>query len=860
MNAARVSFRRRRVCLLVEAALRAGPVAVLIAPPGYGKTVALRDAIGDDTSFRWIEVPAGARLEDIVRLITQAAVPSHIASLSALFDGSGNAKDFERIVEWTARRLRLFDGTLVIDDVHRCSGDSQAVRFLARIMELTESYVRWVVASREVPQLPIGTWVARGLMTLPITDDELAFDLDEAAQLAAARGIALTREILAVIVNDAGGWPMAVDLALQLWERTRSIAPLQIRTREVLFAQIETELWPHIEPDVREIIFACALLPQAQSAFLEAAGFSDAELLLERAHNVMPFVQRAVNGGFVLHDLFAEFLHKTLRREPAKLAQLRDRLATGLIAAGRPADALQVLTAGSDGARVLALLGEAGFPLIERGQRGVVADALAFLTQNGRRNDPVVTALRGVLSYADGSTSNAEALYVNAYERGLPPAMRVETGRRLATALVNRGEGHAAVTILEPLLVDPAISPHDRIELRASYAGALATAARPADARAAIDCVERELSCVSPEARARILQRLGFTAYYLGDLEHAAAFARDAGQLATDLDMWYYAGLAHSVLYSVSSLTESDSSIALGHARLTFAAGERAGDSGLTAFGLRAEYVLHAYRGDEMAFDAAETRLNRFHDVRTFRSSFPARNARALADAIRGDVRKAISTLSVIDVRELGGSEKALRESMLALLYFLAGRREESAELLRSPLLLEATGDFVSRRYVNLARVTRGMALWCHDRNAQARRIFYFDEGAIAENDRVLIACVMNLCSKPRHLVAQSLVHETLERLDAYGWGGYGRLFEMILATVPPTTSLTAAEIKTLRAFKNGANTLQVAGDLGKSPHTIEAQLKSAYKKIGCVSRAEALVYARSRGWLDERIGIPESC
>jgi DNA-binding CsgD family transcriptional regulator len=153
------------------------------------------------------------------------------------------------------------------------------------------------------------------------------------------------------------------------------------------------------------------------------------------------------------------------------------------------------------------------------------------------------------------------------------------------------------------------------------------------------------------------------------------------------------------------------------------------------------------------------------------------------------------------------------------------------------------------------------MALWCHDRTAQSRRIFRFDEDAVAENDRVLLTAVTEICAHPRHLVPPTVRRAALERLSTHGWGGYSRLFEKIFATIEPATTLTPAEIKTLRAFQNGANTLQVAGLLGKSPHTIEAQLKSAYKKIGCVSRAEALVYARARGWLDEkRLGIPESC
>ncbi len=848
-----MSLRRERVATLVRSALKSGAVSLLIAPPGYGKTIGLRDTIDDDPSFRWIELPASARLEDLVRLLTVAAVPDHIASVPALFDGSGAPKNFEHVIEWMARRLRLFDGTIVIDDLHRSFGDPQAIAFLARIIELTATYVRWIAASREVPALPIGTWIARGTMALPITDDDLAFTLDEAVGLAVARGVNIERDMLRLIVADSGGWPMAIHLALQLWDRTRSIAPLQIRTREVLFSQIELELWPHVADEIRETIFACALLPVTNSDVLSAAGFVGAEMLLERAHNAIPFVQRTLEGGYALHDLFAEFIHKTIRRQPAKLAALRERLATGLILHGRQAEALQVLIAGGDDQRVIGLLAGAGFPLIERGHRAVVARALQFLSEKGLGNHPAVMALRGVLSYADGNTSNAEALFIYAHERGLPPAMRIETGRRLATAYLNRGEGDLAVSILEPLVADPAVPFADRIELRSSLAAALATALRADAARQMIEGILADLGTVEPAARARIQQRLSFTAYYLGDLRSAAAFARDAAQLATELNMWYYAAAAHSVLYSVTSLTEIDSRIALSHARMTFLNGDRAGDNGLTAYGLRGEYVLHAYRGDAFAFDTADAQLNRFHDVRTFRTSFPARNARALAQAIRGQLAKAISTLSVIDIAELSGAERALRESMLALLLFLADRRDESLAMLKSPLLFEATGDFVSRRYLNLARVTRGIALWCHDRNAQARRMHRFDEGAVAENDRILFAAAIEICSHQRHLTPPAVLRASLASLETYGWGGYGRLFEMIVGKGTTVGGLTPAEIRTLRAFRNGANTLAVAGYLGKSPHTIEAQLKSIYKKLGCVSRAEALVYARTHGWLEEK-------
>jgi len=100
-----------------------------------------------------------------------------------------------------------------------------------------------------------------------------------------------------------------------------------------------------------------------------------------------------------------------------------------------------------------------------------------------------------------------------------------------------------------------------------------------------------------------------------------------------------------------------------------------------------------------------------------------------------------------------------------------------------------------------------------------------------------------------------------IEKIRAYDPGADTALIERAYDAMTSTVILTTAELKTLRAFRHGATTEDVANALGKSPHTIEAQLKSTYRKIGCASRAEALAYARARGWLDDalRAGIPES-
>jgi ATP/maltotriose-dependent transcriptional regulator MalT len=854
-----MSLVRPRVGALIKTALAQGAVTLLVAPPGFGKTIALRDTIGADPSVTWVDFPTAAKLEDVVRILIEHLAPASLPAVAALFNSEGKPSSMAYAVAWTETRMRTFDGTVVIDDLHRSFEDKTVMNFLVRLIESTASWIKWVFASRETPDMPLGTWVANGRMALPITDYELRFDNEESIELAASLNVDIDPEITTAIVDDTDGWPMAVHLGLQLWERTRSLGPLKVRTRELLFSQIEHELWPALDNELREVITACALLPETTASLLFAAGFYNAEALLERANRTIPFVQKRLDGAYVLHDLFGEFIQRMLRYDPKGTVGVQERLAAAFLEQGKPVESLRLFIAAGDGKRVLSVLALHGFHLLEYGNRGAVSGAIDFLSTSGFQNDPIVSALRGRMSFADGSSANAEALLTYAFDRGLPATMRITAGSRLATIYYNRGDGVKAAAILEPILADKAIPFQERMEIRAQLAMAYAVAGSVDGARDVISAVQKELPMAQPTVRAKILQRLGFALFYLGDHSSAAEYSRDCAQLATGLGMDILAAHAYSILYSCTAVTEADSSVPLAYARLMIAAAERAADRSMTALGLRVTYELHADRGDDAGVDETEKRLVGFNDIRSFQDLFPVRLARALSDATQGLYRRAVSTLNVADSAGLTVSERALKDAYLCLFLILGDRRDESLDLLKAPLLVEASEDFISRRSMNLAHAIRGVALWCHDRTAQARRSFVTDDGALAERDRALFGALAEICSTAKSMVTSESAAAPLARLREYGWGAYARILDKLIETNRVSVILTAAELRTLRAFRYGLSQDEVAKALGKSPHTIEAQLKSAYRKIGCTSRAEALAYARAQGWLEESLGIPET-
>jgi LuxR family transcriptional regulator, maltose regulon positive regulatory protein len=70
-------------------------------------------------------------------------------------------------------------------------------------------------------------------------------------------------------------------------------------------------------------------------------------------------------------------------------------------------------------------------------------------------------------------------------------------------------------------------------------------------------------------------------------------------------------------------------------------------------------------------------------------------------------------------------------------------------------------------------------------------------------------------------------------------------------ATAGPS-ALTAAELRLLPLLSTHLTAAEIATELHLSPHTVRAQVKSTYRKLGATSRNRAVIRARELGLLDE--------
>ena len=66
----------------------------------------------------------------------------------------------------------------------------------------------------------------------------------------------------------------------------------------------------------------------------------------------------------------------------------------------------------------------------------------------------------------------------------------------------------------------------------------------------------------------------------------------------------------------------------------------------------------------------------------------------------------------------------------------------------------------------------------------------------------------------------------------------------------PGREALTPRELDVMRLAARGGRTRDIADELAVSPRTVEASFTHIFDKLAVATRAEAIIYAASRGWI----------
>ena len=379
----RASFIARSRLLARLEAGRAGPLTLVAAPAGFGKTTLLAEWLGMRENrhlhIAWLSLDAGDRdpiqfLRYLVAALQSITPTVGTAVLNLL--RSAQAPPVELLAPLLLNELVQLpeNSVLVLDDYHFIDVPAvhEALQFL---LDHLPPQLHVVIASRVDPPLPLSRMRARGQLTeLRVAD--LRFTVDEAAAfLREVMGLPLLAEEVAALETRTEGWIAGLQLAALAMQNhgdragfIQAFAGSNRFVVDYLAEEVIGRLPPHLHSFVLQTSILdrlCGPLCDAVMGVGEigAAGrsesaYSQAVLMeLERA-NVFLIPLDDERRWYRYHHLFADVVHVQLKHGAAaeQVAELHRRASAWFEQAGLGAEAVQHALAARDWDRLVRLL------------------------------------------------------------------------------------------------------------------------------------------------------------------------------------------------------------------------------------------------------------------------------------------------------------------------------------------------------------------------------------------------------------------------------------------------------------------------------------------------------------------------
>ncbi|MGD1067641.1 MAG: AAA family ATPase, partial [Vulcanimicrobiaceae bacterium] len=528
------------------------PVALIVAPAGFGKSVALRDFL-ETSRLDTVRFDVGrdvTTLAAFVRGLSTAlepVAPTALAALATVQERIAvDAQPVRTVAAWFAEHLRRTVCTIVVDDFHHAAS-ADVVALLAELVERTADRIGWIVATRSDAGLPVASWMGYGRMDVPVGEDDLRFTVDEALAAADADGDSDPREVRA-LHELTGGWPIALAIALRMRVHAAHLSGAASGTREMIYRYLAEQIFAGLDRAQQAFVLDTAVYAELDEAVLAEYGVDAA--FVEELRRSVTFLNAVAPGRYRYHDLFRDFLERELRRAGAtRWHDVHVRAAAFFERAGQDDRALALFAAVGDQHGVVRVLERSGFALLEHGEADRLAAALDVVPDAVRATHAVLLGLRATLEARCGRFDVAEPLFVTAIAGSDDAALRLSLVHRYAIELVRSGGD--AIALLEAHAGEPNVPAPARALLLGTLATAYAAARRVPDALATIHRVFALHETLPDDVRARIYQQAAYVHSFAGEGARTREYAQRAAELAVERRLYEVAARAYSALYTV---------------------------------------------------------------------------------------------------------------------------------------------------------------------------------------------------------------------------------------------------------------------------------------------------------------------
>jgi LuxR family maltose regulon positive regulatory protein len=855
--------RRPRLVESLAVAVSTRRLTLVAGPAGGGKTTLLTSWIADGVAPKttaWLTLDAH---DDTPQRFWSAVLQS-LAHAGALVDG--------RVVDAVATpsltpsidlvplvAAELSEGedvvALVLDDFHLIS-DKRVLEGVGELLAIAPSRLRVVIASRRDPRLPLPRLRVAGELA-ELRAAALSFTQDEARQLMAGHGLALSRGDLDALVARTEGWAAALAMAaVALRAADEPSATIQRFAGDdrAVSDYLASEVLATRDPASLDFLLRTAVVDEITGSLADAltGGEGGGDVLAELERGDCFVVALDGHGRWYrYHRLFLDLLRSRLARLPkAERDELHARAAHWLAANGAVVEAMQQAIAAQDWRFAADLVADHWLDAFLVGRSAALRPLLESLPREFAEREPGIAVACAAIHLELGEGDRADAYL------------------ELAAAALGKRPPHDPVAELLAVVT-------------------LQRARSRGDLDAAVDLAEDLLGGTrgtflsrTPERRALVLLMRGAAEVWTGASASASRHLRESLMLARRSGQEYVelAGLGYlGLLQAMEGRLEAASELAAE----ALALASRHGWSGLPhaapALATLGTAQLHA------CDPAARTTLDEAAAICRASGDLPLQlsiaAARALAslDEREGGPRRGLELLAAAqDEASTWRPPAALAERLLCVeVRLLLAAREDAEALARlddvSPgpaAAALAARQSLSRGEPAVALTLLEPHLECGPGSADVpTRIELHLLAAVAHSCRLnhevaatAFEQALGLADPDRFtwifLQAGSSLRDLLVRQIRRGTAHRG-LVEDLLTRLdrasgqpdragPLLEPLSERERTILSYLETMLSTDEIAGELFLSTNTIKSHAKSIYRKLGVTRRRDAVLRARA--------------
>jgi LuxR family maltose regulon positive regulatory protein len=432
-------------------------VTLVAAPVGYGKTIAVAQALADQQlPVAWLAV--GPEHDDPVRLqqelwsaLSRIGRPP-LRAVPASDDRLPDGPDPEPLVDSLAAVPAA--AVVVIDDLDRLRSPEVAEVLDQLIADLSPQ-VRLVLISRADPPVRLARCRAQGLLS-ELRVEELAFTRDEALDLLTAHAVHLGPAALTDLVDRTEGWPALLELTA--WSAANradaeDVIDRMLGTDRFVVDYLSEEVLDRQPADLRRVVLGLALLDTFCGPLADhALGIGASAAVIRRLERDNMFVVSLDASGewYRFQRPFQVVARAIMELDhPEEAQRIHSRAAEWLERHGDVEAALPQAIAAGDLDTAVRLVGARWMDDVSHGRRARLDRWVRELATH-RPHEPTILAIQAWLAAV--TTTSAELTSRLDRLRALPDQSPLPDGvsspatvAELITGLVGIGEPDAIV-------------------------------------------------------------------------------------------------------------------------------------------------------------------------------------------------------------------------------------------------------------------------------------------------------------------------------------------------------------------------------------------------------------------------------